>query len=77
MNQRVDNLINILDGYFEAGAHHININVFSKEKIKDAYEHPEKYGTMTVRVSGYCVEWGKLTQEQRTDIYHRTLHDSL
>ena len=77
MSNRVDNLVTVLDGYFEAGAHHCNVNVFSEEKIKDAYEHPEKYGTMTIRVSGYCVEWGKLTDEQRRDVYTRTLHTSM
>ena len=52
-------------------------NILYKETIKEAYEHPELYGNMTIRISGYCVAWGKLTDEQRKDIYNRTLHESL
>lgn len=77
MSQRANNLVNILDSYFSAGGHHVNINCFTEETIKDAYEHPEKYGSMTIRVSGYCVAWGKLTEEQRKDVYTRTLHSLL
>lgn len=77
MSQRVDNLVQILDTYVSDGGYHLNINCFSKETIKEAYEHPEKYGDMTIRVSGYCVAWGKLTDEQRKDVYTRTLHESM
>ena len=77
MSERVDNLVTMLDTYCSDGGFHLNVNVFSKETIKEAYEHPELYGDMTIRVSGYCVAWGKLTDEQRRDIYTRTLHESM
>lgn len=77
--ERVNNLVNVLDGYFDQGAHHLNVNVFGVEKLKDAMEHPEKeeYANFTIRVSGYAVKFIDLTREQRLDVISRTCHKSL
>lgn len=78
-NERIDNLVNVLDGYFDQGSHHLNVNVFGVEKLKDCQAHPEKpeYANFTVRVSGYAVRFINLTKEQQDDVIARTCHASL
>ena len=76
-DERVTNMVNMLDGYFKQTGHHINVNVFDRSLLLDAMDHPEKYPQLTVRVSGYAVNFTKLTREQQLDVVNRTIHEKI
>lgn len=77
MSTKVENLVNMIDGYASSGGHHLNVNVFNRETLLDAQAHPEKYPQLTIRVSGYAVNFNKLSKEQQDDVISRTMHEKM
>ena len=76
-DDKVTNLVTMMDGFFSKDGHHINVNVFDRDLLLDAMDHPEKYPQLTIRVSGYAVHFTKLTREQQLDVINRTIQESI